>query len=433
MLGYSHIADGTRMENTADGFNSSMEEKYRALAYDTTLSTLLAVLVYVLVKVSLDRIRQWRARVSVLVVGSGPVGLTAALVAVRSGKVLKLTVLDERYRSALLCRPQQIALDPRSVSFLFALGVDFDNMEGCWHNDHFFTKIGVFQEHLLSILEQKKQKVDIKIHLGTKFSEEYLRKIPGSDWPRIIVVADGSCGESCSVLGISSDYIVESCNAYGANATIERLDQRQVPTPEIRAHSLYFDLSAYGVDFFPAGRESQNSQQATVKPGFHLKIYGTFRNRYMALSCPASDSKMVRFLRHTSNSSIMKNIFHQSFNAYKTDIEPRLNDLTLHHLQCSRKLFEIMLSHRRVNAAYIEGDNVAVTIEGEAARVLNFDTGCGVNLGLRGLESLGTFIYKTAIALDQNDVFEALSAKIQHSKQVAETFRQTGLTTTMFE
>lgn len=71
----------------------------------------------------------------------------------------------------------------------------------------------------------------------------------------------------------------------------------------------------------------------------------------------------------------MKNIFHHSFNAYKTDIEPRLNDVTLHSMQCSRRLFEIQLSHRRVSAAYIEGDNVAVTVEGEAAYVLNFDTG----------------------------------------------------------
>lgn len=75
---------------------------------------------------------------------------------------------------------------------------------------------------------------------------------------------------------------------------------------------------------------------------------------------------------------IMKNIFHQSFNVYKTDIEPRLNDVTLHHMQCSRRLFEIQLSHRRISAAFIEGDNVAVTVEGEAARVLNFDTGTSV-------------------------------------------------------
>ncbi|XP_043083140.1 uncharacterized protein si:dkey-234i14.6 [Puntigrus tetrazona] len=406
-------------------------DQYRTLAYDTALSTLLAVLVYVVVKVSLDGIRQWRARISVLIVGSGPIGLTAALVAVRSGKVLKLTLLDERYRSALLCRPQQIALDPRSVRFLLDLGVDFDNMEGCWHNEHFFTKIGVFQEYLLSILEQKKQKVDVKVHLGTKFSEEYLRKMPRGEWPRVIVVADGSCGDSCSVLGISADYIVESCRAYGANATIERLDQRQVPTPEIRAHSLYFDLSAYGID---TTRESRGSSQPAAKPGFHLKIYGTFRNRYMALACTSdADSKMMHFLRHTANSSIMKNIFHQSFNAYKTDIEPRLSEVTLHHMQCSRKLFEIMLSYRRVSAAYIEGDHVAVTVEGEAARVLNFDTGCGVNLGMRGLESLGLFIYRTATALDQNDVFEALSAKIQHSRHVAETFRKSGLASAVFQ
>lgn len=62
-----------------------------------------------------------------------------------------------------------------------------------------------------------------------------------------------------------------------------------------------------------------------------------------------------------------------------------------------------------------------------------FLKGCGVNLGMRGLESLGLFIYRTATAQDQNDVFEALSAKIQHSKHVAETFRQTGLSVAMFE
>ncbi|XP_077452916.1 uncharacterized protein LOC144071566 [Stigmatopora argus] len=419
--------DGVESEQAATEDEFGVGVGAGALAYDTALSTVLAVAVYVTLKAGVDGVRRWRARMAVLVVGSGPVGLTAALVAVRSGKVLKLTVLDERNRGALLCRPQQIALDPRSVDFLLGLGVDFDNMEGCWHDDHFFTRIGVFQEYLLSILEQKKKKeVDVKVQLGTKFTEDYLRRIPASEWPRVIVVADGSCGDSCSVLGLSSDYTVESCHAYGANATIERLDQRQVPTPEIRAHGLYFDLSAYGVE---APREHRNP---SAKSGFHLKIYGTFRNRYMALVCPASDAKMVRFLKHTANSSIMKNIFHQSFNVYKTDIEPRLNDVTLYHMQCSRRLFEIQLSHRRVSAAYIEGDNIAVTVEGEAARVLNFDTGCGVNLGLRGLESMGKFMYRAATAVDRHDVLEALSAKMQHSRQVARAFKQAGLTESMY-
>lgn len=53
-----------------------------------------------------------------------------------------------------------------------------------------------------------------------------VRKVVVPDWPKIIVVADSSHGETCSVLGLSPDYMVESCNAYGANATITRLDQR---------------------------------------------------------------------------------------------------------------------------------------------------------------------------------------------------------------
>lgn len=60
-------------------------------------------------------------------------------------------------------------------------------------------------------------------------------------------------------------------------------------------------------------------------------------------------------------------------------------------------------------------------------------SGCGVNLGMRGLESMGTFIYRTATAVDQNDILEALSAKMQHSRQVAETFKHTGLAESMYE
>lgn len=52
---------------------------------------------------------------------------------------------------------------------------------------------------------------------------------------------------------------------------------------------------------------------------------------------------------------------------------------------------------------------------------------------MRGLESMETFIYRTATAVDQNDILEALSAKMQHSRQVAETFRLTGLAESMYE
>lgn len=58
--------------------------------------------------------------------------------------------------------------------------------------------------------------------------------------------------------------------------------------------------------------------------------------------------------------------------------------------------------------------------------------GCGVNLGMRGLESVGKLIYRTATAVDQNDILEALAEKMQHSRQVAETFKHTGLVEAMY-
>lgn len=64
---------------------------------------------------------------------------------------------------------------------------------------------------------------------------------------------------------------------------------------------------------------------------------------------------------------------------------------------------------------------------------LSHPPGCGVNLGMRGLESMGTLIYRTATAVDRNDILEALSAKMQHSRQVAETFKQTGLAESMYD
>lgn len=145
--------------------------EFEHLSAEVGLSTLLALALFVAVKLSVDAVRRRRAKVSLLVVGAGPVGLTAALVAVRSGKVLKLTLLDALPRAALLCRFQQIALDPRSVRFLLRLGVDFDNLEGCWDKGHFFTKVGIFQEHLLSILEQHTRQLALRILLGTKVSE----------------------------------------------------------------------------------------------------------------------------------------------------------------------------------------------------------------------------------------------------------------------
>ena len=60
----------------------------------------------------------------------------------------------------------------------------------------------------------------------------------------------------------------------------------------------------------------------------------------------------------------MKTIFHQAFNTFKMDIEPRARDAAMCLGQCSRRLFEITWSQRRATAAYIQGEARVVTMEG---------------------------------------------------------------------
>ena len=57
--------------------------------------------------------------------------------------------------------------------FLSDLGVDFDNIEGCSENGVFFTKVGVFQEYLLSIIYRLRVEVNLRLH--TKVSGQHLR------------------------------------------------------------------------------------------------------------------------------------------------------------------------------------------------------------------------------------------------------------------
>lgn len=130
--------------------------------------TIAVIAGFVCAKTVVDNVRRRCARLTVLVVGAGPVGLTSALIAARSGKVGKLILYEERCRHALVNRPNQVAFDSKRVAFLRRFGVDFDNLEGCWHNGCFFTRVGVYIEYLLSIVEQVGVPLDIR--LDTKVS-----------------------------------------------------------------------------------------------------------------------------------------------------------------------------------------------------------------------------------------------------------------------
>ena len=106
--------------------------------------------------------RKRKAKVTVVVLGAGPIGVTAALIAVRSGRVSSLTLYESDEKNKALKRNYQISLDRRSVSFLRRIGVDFDNLEGCWDNRCFYTTIGVYLEYILCAIKSYHIDVDVK-------------------------------------------------------------------------------------------------------------------------------------------------------------------------------------------------------------------------------------------------------------------------------
>lgn len=122
----------------------------------TAFLTACVTCAFMLGKNSYDTWRRRTARVHVVVIGGGPTGLLSSLVALRTGRAVDVTLYEERRRCELMQRPQQVALRPTQVEFLRKLEVDFDNIEGCWQHGCFFTRVGVLQEHLLSIVYRKK-------------------------------------------------------------------------------------------------------------------------------------------------------------------------------------------------------------------------------------------------------------------------------------
>lgn len=121
------------------------------------LDTLLAVMLQAVVQAVMAVVSTGEPVLRFWVWGPGLWSWPAALVAVRTGQVLKLTVQETCSRLLLRCS-QQILLEPCKIIFLrLPLGANFSNTKGNCHNGHFFTWIGVFQDHQFSLLERKGQ------------------------------------------------------------------------------------------------------------------------------------------------------------------------------------------------------------------------------------------------------------------------------------
>ena len=59
-------------------------------------------------------------------------------------------------------------------------------------------------------------------------------------------------------------------------------------------------------------------------------------------------------------------------------------------------------------------------------------SGMGVNLGIRGLHSLGDFIKAVASVRNDQDILSAMAVKSRHAKNVTMDFARTGLLETMY-
>ena len=92
----------------------------------TLVLTAAAAAVYSTVKSAFDRVRLASSRATVVVVGGGPVGLVAALVAARTGRASRVIVFEERDRTMLVTRSDPVTIGPRAMRFLRSPGVGID-------------------------------------------------------------------------------------------------------------------------------------------------------------------------------------------------------------------------------------------------------------------------------------------------------------------
>lgn len=134
--------------------NETSSPSYFPQIQPNVIMTTLVIILFASIKTLYDRIRHERARVSVIVLGAGPIGVTAAMLALKTGRVSTLTIYEVNDKVSNLKKDYQIAIDKRSVSFLRKAGVDFDNLEGCWDSKCFYTRVGIYLEYMLTTLRR---------------------------------------------------------------------------------------------------------------------------------------------------------------------------------------------------------------------------------------------------------------------------------------
>ncbi|ESO81962.1 hypothetical protein LOTGIDRAFT_170498 [Lottia gigantea] len=410
---------------------------HSSLAIYHILCSVLMVAIFIATKRLVESFRRSYSKLTVVVIGGGPVGLTAVLVAALSKKVSNIILFEEMFRNNLCNKPSQIAFNPKTVKFLRTLDIDFDNLEGCWSNDYFYTRSGVYTDYLLCVLYKFNKKVDLK--LGTKFTRDTIKEVDKVVGRKLVIACDGSNGNGARIMGLNDEFLQHSLNAYGAVAGVDRLVHGAVPVPETSVQNILFDLGAYGI----LVDERQEPQ------GFTVKLFGNLRHRYMNIAIPKCESTLLKSMRlvldrsipHTDVVSnlellftiIMRNIFIKCFNTYKSEVESSISESTaLKTLKFSPRLFEIKLSQRLETVVYFKETDTFLIAEGEAARCTNFHTGKDINLAMDGLPILNRFITMITWASSEHSIMEAMLFKSRSAERICKSFLKNGLRDTVF-
>jgi threonine dehydrogenase-like Zn-dependent dehydrogenase len=94
------------------------------------LMTMSALIVFVGIRSIFSKTRRDMAQLTVIVIGTGPIGVTLTLIAVQCKRVRKLVLYEDHTRSNIEKRSYQIAIQSKYmyVQFLKGFGVDFDNL-----------------------------------------------------------------------------------------------------------------------------------------------------------------------------------------------------------------------------------------------------------------------------------------------------------------
>ena len=135
----------------------------------TTCVTACVLLVFIAFRTLYERIRQQHTLLTVVIIGAGPIGLLAALLASQNPQVNRILLYEEKSRRELLTRPQQVTFTAVSVKFLKAIGIDLDCIEGRWHNKCFLTPIAVFQEYLLEVVGSVADRLDLRLDCKVRY------------------------------------------------------------------------------------------------------------------------------------------------------------------------------------------------------------------------------------------------------------------------